>query len=203
MQEWIIQVMNQFGYGGILFLIAIENLFPPIPSEVILTFGGFMTTYTNLAPFGVIFFSTIGSVLGAVALYSAGRFFSPQRIEGWLDGKLGKILHFEKGDVTKACDWFEKKGTGTVFFCRCVPILRSLISIPAGMAGMNIGLFLMMTICGSFIWNILLVYLGVFAGSSWEKIAGYIDTYSNLTLLVLVVVVAAAGFLFYTKKWKK
>lgn len=91
--------MNQFGYIGIALLIAIENIFPPIPSEVILTFGGFMTTYTNLNVWGVIIAATIGSLLGAIVLYGVGRFLSPERLGVILDGKLGQILHFKKEDV--------------------------------------------------------------------------------------------------------
>ena len=92
MQEWIIQTMNQFGYIGIMLLIAIENVFPPIPSEVILTFGGFSTTYTDMKVWGVIIAATVGAVIGALVLYSVGRFFPPERIEGWLDGRLGQML---------------------------------------------------------------------------------------------------------------
>ena len=169
MQEWIIQTMEQFGYLGIFLLITIENLFPPIPSEIILTFGGFMTTYTSLHVWGVILSATIGSVLGAIILYGIGRLLSVDLLAKILDGKIGKILRFKKEDVFKACDWFNSKGKKTVLLCRCVPIVRSLISIPAGMAKMKFGIFLVLTTIGSFVWNIVLVYLGAAAGEAWEK----------------------------------
>lgn len=92
MQDIIISIMNQFGYLGIALLIAIENIFPPIPSEVILTFGGFMTTISDMKIWGVILSATIGSVLGAVILYSLGRWLNPQRLERWLDGRFGRIF---------------------------------------------------------------------------------------------------------------
>lgn len=203
MQETMIEIIDQFGYFGILFLIAIENLFPPIPSEVILTFGGFMTTYTKLEPIIVVLVSTIGSLLGAIILYSVGRILSPERIGRILDGKIGRILHFKSQDVDKAVKWFQAKGKLTVLFCRCIPIVRSLISIPAGMAKMNLSLFLMFTTIGSLVWNTILVYLGAAAGASWGKIAGYMDTYSTMTLFVLIAIFIVVVFLFYKSRLKK
>lgn len=203
MQELMIKIMDQFGYFGIMFLIAIENIFPPIPSEVILTFGGFMTTYSTMSPLGVIIFATFGSLLGAVVLYGIGRCFTEETLDSWLGSRWGRLLGFKKGDVSKAVVWFEKKGKITVFFCRCIPIVRSLISIPAGIAKMEWGLFLLYTLIGSLIWNIILVYLGVIAGSSWNKIVGYIDTYSHITLIVLVVAFVAAAGIFIWKRKKK
>lgn len=201
MQNWIIQIMNQFGYVGIAMLIAIENIFPPIPSEVILTFGGFMTTYTSMNIWGVIIFATIGSVLGAIVLYGVGRCFTPEKLEQWLDGKWGKILHFKKEDVTKATNWFSKRGKPTVFFCRFIPIVRSLISIPAGIARMNMITFLILTTAGTFIWNAVLVYMGVIAGASWEKIVSYMNTYSMIAVIVIVILAIIAGILFYRKRF--
>lgn len=203
MQEAIIEILNQFGYFGILFLITVENVFPPIPSEVILTFGGFMTTYTNMEPVFVVLVSTLGSFIGAIILYGVGRILSPERLGKILDGKIGRILHFKSQDVEKSVHWFQAKGKLTVLFCRCIPIVRSLISIPAGMAKMNMGLFFLYTTIGSLVWNTVLVYLGVAAGASWDKIAGYMDTYSTVTLVVLVALFFVAAFLFYKSRLKK
>lgn len=200
MQEWIIQIMNQFGYLGILLLIAIENVFPPIPSEVILTFGGFMTTYTNMNIWGVIFVATIGSLLGAIILYSVGRLISADRLASWLNGKIGRMLHFKSEDVYKASEWFNKKGKSTVLFCRCIPIVRSLISIPAGMTKMKLGIFLLFTILGSFVWNTVLVFLGVIAGASWEKVVAGTDVYQKVTIVVLGVLFLGAAYIFIKKK---
>ena len=110
MQEIIIQIMNQFGYLGVCFLIAVENIFPPIPSEVILTFGGFMTTYTRLTVPGVIIFSTLGSTIGALVLYWAGTALNPERLETLTKGKAFRLLGFEKEDVEKTLCWFDKHG---------------------------------------------------------------------------------------------
>ena len=134
MQSWMISIMDHYGYLGIALLILIENLFPPIPSEVILTFGGFLTTYTKMNLIGVILSSTIGSVLGAVVLYQIGSLVPVSKLEEIVNGRIGKLLHFKKEDVSHAVEWFDSKGNYTVFFCRFIPIVRSLISIPAGIA---------------------------------------------------------------------
>lgn len=131
MESWITSVMEQFGYFGIALLILLENVFPPIPSEVILTFGGFMTTKSDLTVLGVVVASTIGSVGGAVILYWIGRILNVERIERIIE-KWGKYLRLTKEDVRKADAWFDKYGPWTVFFCRFIPLIRSLISVPAG-----------------------------------------------------------------------
>lgn len=200
MQEWIIQIMDQYGYIGIALLIALENIFPPIPSEVILTFGGFMTTYTKLTPFGVIIASTIGSVLGAVVLYWIGRSFTPERLECWLGGRCGRILRLKKGDVARAKGWFERHGKRAVFFCRCIPLIRSLISIPAGMAKMKMWLFLLLTIAGSLIWNSILIYLGVALGISWEIIISYTKIYAIISLSALGVILLVFALIYFKKR---
>ncbi|MGG4551096.1 DedA family protein [Paenibacillus humicus] len=179
MENWITDFMEQFGYIGIFLLIALENVFPPIPSEVILTFGGFMTTYSDLTMTGVIVAATLGSVLGAVILYGAGYMLNVDRLEAIID-KWGKYLRLKKEDVRKADAWFDKYGYWTVLFCRMIPLIRSLISIPAGMAKMKFGLFLLYTTVGTLIWNVILVSVGAAVGSSWEKIVAFMDVYSNI-----------------------
>ena len=176
-------------------LILVENVFPPIPSEVILTFGGFMTTQSQMSILGVVLVSTIGSVLGAIVLYLVGRLINKDVIERWLDGKVGKILRFKREDVEKANSWFEKRGKLTVLFCRCIPIVRSLISIPAGMSKMAFLPFILLTTLGSAVWNTVLVVLGHVAGNSWEKISHVIDKFSDVILILLIV--AIVGFLIY------
>lgn len=201
--DWIITLMDQFGYFGIALLIAVENIFPPIPSEVILTFGGFMTTYTSMNVWGVVLAATIGSVIGAVVLYLIGRILNAERLERLLSGKAGRILRLKPDDVEKAQGWFEKRGGKAVFFCRFIPIVRSLISIPAGMTGMNPGKFAAFTTAGTFLWNLVLVNLGVLAGASWEKIAAAVDTYAHIVLVIIIAVVAVVGILFYKKRLSK
>jgi len=187
MQELIISLMNRFGYPGILFLITIENLFPPIPSEVILTLGGFMTTYTSMTVFGVILFSTLGSLLGAIILYYIGSILTQERLIALSMGPLGRALHFRTEEICRSIVWFREKGTKTVFFCRFIPILRSLISIPAGICNMDMSLFLIYTTIGSLIWNTVLVILGSIVGENWVSISEVFHKYSNLTKIGLVL----------------
>lgn len=201
MQEFVVGIMDSFGYVGIFMLILVENLFPPIPSEVILTFGGFMTTYTGLNVVGVILASTVGSVIGAVILYYAGRLIPAERLSMLLKGKVGKRLHFESEDVEDAQGWFDSKGMSTVFFCRCIPIVRSLISIPAGMGKMRMVPFLVLTTAGSLVWNTVLVTAGAVAGASWEKVLVMLHTYSNAAI-VLAGIAALIGSSFYFTRRK-
>ncbi len=187
MNQWLLQIMNDYGYLGMAFLIMAENLFPPIPSEVILTFGGFMTTYTKMHLPGALLSSTVGSVAGAILLYQLGYLLSPQKLETLLSGPLGKILRLKKEDIEKASLWFDSKGNYTVFFCRFIPIVRSLISIPAGMAAMNLGRFLWLTTLGSLLWNLALLSLGAAAGSSWQKAAAFLGSYTQAAKIVLLI----------------
>lgn len=201
MENWILHFMEQFGYLGVFLLILVENIFPPIPSEVILTFGGFMTTRTTLTVVGVIIFATLGSLFGALILYWIGRLLDVKRLEKIVE-RWGHILRLKKKDIHKANDWFDRYGIWTVFFCRMVPVLRSLISIPAGMNRMNMGIFLFFTTIGTLIWNTLLVGLGAYLGESWEIIVYYMDIYSNIVyvLLLILVVIACIYYIRYRRK---
>ena len=182
MREAVFQVMDSWGSIGIFLLILIENLFPPIPSEVILTFGGFMTTYTAMTAGEVIAAATAGSVAGAAILYGAGRLATPSRLERFLGGRVGTLLHFQKEDVEDAAEWFEKRGKAAVLFCRCVPIIRSLISIPAGMAQMALAPFLFLTV---------LICAGAAAGASWERVMETVDAYSNTAVWAAAAAILA------------
>ena len=170
MEQLIISMMNEFGYFGIFLLIAIENIFPPIPSELILAFGGFMTAHSKLNISLVILFATLGSLVGGIVLYYVGKILNKERLKKIVSGKIGKILRLKEEDIEKADKWFDNKGNKTVFFCRFIPIVRSLISIPAGMSEMSISKFLLYTFLGSLIWNTVLVFLGNLLGERWHDI---------------------------------
>ncbi|WP_079478976.1 DedA family protein [Halobacillus salinus] len=199
MENWLMEVMNQYGYIGILLLIALENIFPPVPSEVILTFGGFMTTSTDLSIVGVVISSTLGSVIGAIVLYSIGLQLDVERLEKIVE-RWGHILRLSKTDIYKADQWFDKFGPWAVFFCRFVPLIRSLISVPAGMSNMNFGLFVLLTLVGTSIWNIVLVNLGASVGESWEDVVIYMEVYSNIIYIFLILLVIIFALLVYKKK---
>ncbi|WP_411354484.1 DedA family protein [Trichococcus shcherbakoviae] len=201
MEAWIQSIMEQFGYLGVAFLIMIENLFPPIPSEVILTFGGFMTTTTELNIPLMIVAATIGAVVGAAILYGIGTLLDVERLDKIVD-KYGNILRITHADIHKADSWFDRYGFWTVFFCRFVPLIRSLISLPAGMANMNFGLFLLFTTVGTVIWNTVLIYLGAAVGSQWETIVHYMDIYSNVAYVILGII-GIAVIIWYIRKRKQ
>ena len=197
MRELIMTLMERYGYPGIFLLIAVENIFPPIPSEIILPFGGFLTTYTRLTIFGVVFYSTLGSLAGALVLYGAGRISNRERLMKLTAGPVGKVLCLKPADVAKADGWFLEKGTKTVFFCRFIPIVRSLISVPAGMSRMPMGMFLAYTTAGTILWNTALVSLGAVLGESWGRIAYLVGEYSHIMLIVISISTISGIIWFY------
>ena len=199
MENFIIEIMNSYGYIGICLLILIENLFPPIPSELVLTFGGFMTIDSNITIVGVIISSTLGSLLGATILYYLGKILNKERLIKIVKSKYGKLLRIKPKDIESADDWFDTKGNKTVFFCRFIPVVRSLISIPAGMSEMPLLKFMVYTILGSSIWNTALVCVGAFAGNKKDDILQIID---NISYVVLFIIVTLCIILIY-KSYKK
>lgn len=200
MQEFILSIMNQFGYFGVFFMIAIENIFPPIPSEVILLFGGFMTTYTNLNIIMMVISATLGSLFGALLLYYVGKIFNKEKLKKIVSGKVGRMLRLKTTDIDKADNWFDTKGNKTVFFCRFIPLVRSLISIPAGMSEMPICRFIVYTLFGSLIWNIVLIVLGSIVGENWTSILNVLNTYSHVVVIILIIIFISLIWLFYSKR---
>jgi len=203
MENFIIEVMNSYGYIGICLLILIENLFPPIPSEVILTFGGFMTISSKLTVVGVILYSTIGSLLGAIFLYYIGKILNKERLIKIVNSKYGKLLRIKPNDIKLADKWFDDKGNKTVFFCRFIPVVRSLISIPAGMSEMPILKFVLYTIFGSLIWNTALVCVGAFAGDKKDYILKIIDNASHIVLIIILIIFIILIYKFYKNRLRK
>ncbi|MCI6107645.1 MAG: DedA family protein [Candidatus Faecimonas sp.] len=195
MEQFVISIMNQYGYFGIFFLIFVENIFPPIPSEVVLLFGGFMTTYSKLSVTFMVLFSTLGSVAGAIVLYYIGKILNKDRLKKIVAGKIGKVLRLKVNDIEKAVCWFDTKGNKTVFFCRFIPVVRSLISIPAGMSEMSMSKFLLYTFAGSSIWNTVLLIIGNRVGNNWKDILYIMNQYSHIVLILLIL--ALIIFLFY------
>ena len=190
MNNFVINIMNKYGYLGILFLITIENIFPPIPSEVILTLGGFMTSKENITMslFGVIMYSTFGSMLGAIILYYLGYFFNKDRLLKIVRSRVGRILCLKESDIAKSDNSFNKNGDLTVLYSRFVPIVRSLISIPAGVNKMKLSIFLLYTFIGSLIWNTVLVGLGRLVGENYMVVASIFNKYSKVILILLICI---------------
>lgn len=201
MQDFIIQFMENYGYFGIVFLIFIENIFPPIPSEIILTFGGFMTTFTTMTIPGVILLASLGSVFGALALYGLGRLVGEDRFKRFVDHTGGKI-GFSRDDIDKAYHWYDKYGYWSVFLCRMVPIVRSLISVPAGLLEMKILPFVLFTAAGSLIWNTLLVSAGALLGENWAQVMDFTARYDKVMIALMVALLIYLGYRLYQSRQK-
>nr|WP_216367838.1 DedA family protein [Geobacillus sp. DSP4a] len=198
-QAWITDFMEQFGYIGIFLMIALENIFPPIPSEVILPFGGFMTTYTSLTVPGVIVAATAGSIVGAIVLYGIGRLLSVERLERIVD-RWGGWLRVKPEDISKANRTFQRYGVWAVFLGRMIPLVRSLISIPAGMSKMNIWLFVWLSVLGTLIWNTLLISIGAALGQSWEKVSEVIGMYAEVVYVIIAIIILVAAVRFWKRR---
>lgn len=182
---WAVDLMEALGGPGAGLAIALENLFPPLPSEVILPLAGFTASQGAFTVPGAIAWTTLGSVVGAVALYLIGAGFGRDRLRAvWWRVPL---LDLEDLDRTEA--WFDRHGKKAVFFGRMIPIFRSLISIPAGIERMPLLLFVLLTIAGSLIWNTTFVLAGYQLGESWHVVEGYASILSNLVLVAVVFAV--------------
>ncbi|PEQ22595.1 alkaline phosphatase [Listeria monocytogenes] len=202
METWITSIMADFGYIGIFVLIMVENLFPPIPSEIILTFGGFMTTVTSLNVVMVIIVATLSSVVGAILLYKVASYFGKERLTK-IVLKYGRILRLKESDIERAENFFLKYGSWAVFLCRMIPLIRSLISIPAGMTKMKMSKFLILTTAGSLLWNTVLIGLGAMLGESWSEIVVFMDSFSTIIYsIIAILVVVGLGF-FFRARFKK
>lgn len=189
MEEAFLSFISQYGYIAVFSLIVLENVFPPIPGTVILPFSGYMVLLTDMELVPTIISATLGSLVGAFVFYALGRLLSQERLEALFDSKVMRTLGFEGGDVAKAVDWFNRKGQITVLICRCVPVVRSLISIPAGTAKMNIVLFTVYSTVGIVIWNTVLVTLGYYAGEAWEVVSNQVEWISDVVLWIIIIVV--------------
>lgn len=190
MASWVIHAIYASGYAGIVALMFVENVFPPIPSEVIMPLAGYMTSQGKLNLIGVVLAGTAGSVLGAMPLYYLGQKIGSERIKRLAD-RRGRWLTVSRQDLERAESWFKKYGAGAVFFCRLVPGIRSLISIPAGIYRMERAKFLFYTTAGTAVWAALLASLGYVLGSNFSKIGEYLDPISWIVLGLIVVLYRA------------
>lgn len=196
MTDWIQNLMDSMGYFGILLLMVLENVFPPIPSELILPSAGFAAARGDMTLPMVILMGTLGSVIGTLPLYYIGRAFGEDKLVAWAD-KHGKWLTLSGKDIKKADDWFDRYGTKIVLFGRMVPGIRSLLSLPAGMSEMSLPKFLLYSAIGSGLWSALLSYAGYALGENYDRVAQYVDPASKI---ILGLVVVGAIFWFIKRK---
>lgn len=187
MTEWMVWLMERLGAPGAGLAIALENLFPPLPSEVVLPLAGFTSSRGDMGLIDVLVFTTLGSVLGALALYWVGALLGRERVLAI----AARMPLVKPSDIEKTEAWFLKHGRMTVFFGRMIPIFRSLISVPAGVERMPLPIFLALTTAGSAIWNTAFVLAGYALGEQWELVEAYVGIGSKvvLGLVALAVVV--------------
>lgn len=187
MVDWITNTMESMGYYGIVFLMFLENVFPPIPSELIMPLAGFIVTRGEMTFIGVVAAGTFGSILGALPFYYAGKWFGMERLKWWAD-RYGRWLTVSSEDLDRGNAWFDRFGGITVLLCRLVPGIRSLISIPAGIANMHFGIFMLYTTIGTAVWSLLLAWAGYLLGVHYDKVEVYVGPASKVILGALVLV---------------
>lgn len=201
MQEWITNTMNSLGYLGIGLLMFLENLFPPIPSELIMPLAGYTATFPNtqILVIPAIAAGVIGTILGAIPWYYAGLILGQQRLQ-LLAGRYGKWIGISGEDIEKSVNWFQKHGAKAVLFGRLVPGIRTLISIPAGISKMPVVPFFLYSTIGTIGWVTLLTYAGYFLGKNYKLVEDYIDVITKV--VVFGVLLAIASFIGY-RLWKR
>ncbi|TMR15807.1 DedA family protein [Nonomuraea turkmeniaca] len=185
MTDWLVGLMETLGAPGAGLAIALENLFPPLPSEVILPLSGFTASRGEMDLLAVLVCTTLGSVVGALALYWVGALLGRERVHA-----IAALLPLVKvSDIEKTEAWFARHGRKTVFFGRMIPIFRSLISIPAGVERMPLATFTLLTTAGSLIWNTIFVLAGYFLGENWSLVEAYVGIGTNIVIAMVVAAV--------------
>lgn len=196
---WVEQIISSMGYVGLYLVMFLENVFPPIPSEVVLPLAGSLTLTGRFSIFWITVIGMMGSLTGAFLFYGLGKWLGEPRVRTIIE-KYGRYALLSTNDLDRSLEWFDKYDDWVIFFSRMVPIVRSLISIPAGIASMNITKFSFFTILGTALWSFLLALGGRLLGEQWPLIAEFINTYQNI---VLVITIAAVLLFIGSRLFKK
>ncbi|WP_445403783.1 DedA family protein [Acinetobacter vivianii] len=186
LEQWVLSIMEKLGYLGIAFLMFLDNVFPPIPSEIIMPSAGYTASKGELTLIGVIMAGSAGSILAAMLLYWVGRKVPQQRLFK-LTERYGKYLRIQVSDLEKALDWFNKHGHRIVFFGRMIPAVRSLISIPAGMSKMPFAKFMFYSIAGTLIWTSFLAYLGFHFSQNQALMSLIMQRISTIIVAIVIL----------------
>jgi membrane protein DedA with SNARE-associated domain len=186
MKEWILSTMTSLGYWGIGLLMFAENLFPPIPSELIMPLAGFTVSQGKMNFVLAVLAGVVGTILGALPWYYAGKLVGERRLKRLAD-KYGKWITVSGQDIDKAQQWFNRYGNNAVLFCRLVPGVRTLISLPAGISNMPLVPFLIYSTIGTTLWVTLLTFLGYILGNNYELVDEYLAPVSKIVLVILIV----------------
>ncbi|WBU64906.1 DedA family protein [Paracoccus aerodenitrificans] len=196
MFDWIVSVIDGWGYTGVFLLMLAENVFPPIPSELIMPLAGYLVGEGRLGLVMTILSGTAGSVLGTSLWYVVGQIFGAVRLKRWA-ARWGRVFTMSPSDIDGAIGWFSRHGGAAVFFGRMLPAIRTLISVPAGIAAMPFWRFLLLTTLGSAIWTILLTVAGLILQDQFELVSGFIDPISKLIVLSIIGI-----YLWRVIRWK-
>ena len=183
---WAVDLMEKLGGPGAGLAVALENLFPPLPSEVILPLAGFTASQGDFTLWSAVFWTTLGSVLGALAMYAIGAAFGRDRMY-WVWERVPLV---KTEDLERTEAWFARHGTKAVFFGRMIPIFRSMISVPAGIERMPLTTFVGLTLAGSLIWNVTWVGAGYLLGEQWHRVEVYVGTATDVVIVVVVLLVS-------------
>jgi len=189
--SWIMHVISDSGYLGVALLMAIESACIPLPSEVIMPFSGFLVFSGRFEFLPLIFFGALGNLTGSIIAYFAGIFGGRKFLE-----KYGKYVLLKKEELDKSEIFFKKYGSASVFFARLLPVVRTFISLPAGIAKMPFWKFSVYSFSGALIWSAFLAYIGLTLGKNWQNIEGY---FRNFDWLVLAIILIGVGYFIYRK----
>ena len=197
--NWVLDVINQFGSLGVALLVVIENVFPPIPSEIVLPFAGFVAqqgasavnatagaAQSDTTVVGMMIAATVGSVVGALILYFVSAAIGPERLRGFVE-RFGKWFGVKSSDLVRAEEWFDRRSSAAVLVGRCVPLIRSIVSIPAGFRRMKLTSFVVLTAIGSAVWNIALIGAGAVLGDQWERVGEYVGVFQWLVIAAVLL----------------
>jgi membrane protein DedA with SNARE-associated domain len=195
--NWAKDFVESAGYVGVFLMVVLESVFPPIPSEAILPLAGFLAGEGRFWLPAVIVAATLGAVAGALILYFVAYWFGDARLR-WLINKYGKWFAVSERDLDSANAWFDRHGYKAVFFCRMVPIVRSLVSLPAGLRRMNLVPFIIYTAIGSGLWNSLLIVAGWWLGENWEDVSHLVD---YLDYPMYIAIAGALAWFIWKKKF--
>ena len=186
MEQIITDFISKWGYTAIFILILLENVLPVVPSEIILTFAGLLSVKSHLSIWTLLIIATIASFIGLLILYYICRLISEEKLYRFVD-RHGKWMKLKSKDLKRANDWFKKYGAWAVFLCRFVPVLRVLITIPAGINRMNVIQFTTLSLIGTTIWNFALILLGRLLSDSFDALMNGIHTYSRIIYVIIII----------------
>lgn len=192
---WVTDVVDALGYLGVAFLVAVESLFPPIPSEAVLPLAGFVAGRGEASLIGMILAATAGSVVGAWVLYGIAGAIGPVRLRAFVV-RFGRWLGVRQNHLERAEEWFDRRADAAVLIGRCVPLIRSVVSVPAGFRRMPLGRFTVLTVIGSAMWNTALISAGAVLGERWERVGDFVGLVQGA---VLIAAVALVGYLAWIR----